>query len=264
LLPPEAFPENTTGNQIGTFSYDAIVPLALTQGAELVNEVSIDFDGNNQPEYSDSATCTAREGEPARLIFVAPTTDIRTAIHKGELQGQPDADPDFEVEQHFVDIEQYIISDLTETGYVAISDDVYVQMYASALPRQALLNPLDNPSQPNLDDGRRQVVITVSSIESEFSFVASDIGASSTKGGAAASQKPGDTRDGIEVVLQEIVEGSGIYRSVSPIILSTNEAQHDICGDVYNQAATTVQDISYWVSDSGAAQDDSTHCRLSR
>lgn len=265
LLPESAFPVNASNDETSAkFRFDVVIPDVITLFSIIENNVSIDADGDGVVDVSASSGCLGIGTGTPRIRFVAPTISIRKEVRDLIAANTPpnaSSPPRIESDQ-YVDITQYIISNLSGSSYQPISDDVYVEMLAQGIPRQGLYLP-----DQRLLDGRRRVQIQIRSGETDQTDQVVGLSKTSISVGEKPPIDGADLRDVIQVILHETEEGSGIFRSVSPIVLTTDKDVNDpsnppVCGDVYDDVATTIADISYWESQEGGSARDEIDCRL--
>lgn len=105
--------------------------------------------------------------------------------------------PDFEETDDFSDTLRYRF-DADVADYDATFDGVYVELSSTSVPKDSI---------QFLEDGSRQVVVNVNSEVSGLS---------------------------VPLLVRETEVGSGIYRNIVPLVLSTNESSNgNLCGDLF-------------------------------
>lgn len=170
----------------GAFSFRVRVNTSVTQNTRLINRAFIDETGDGEPDHISGDVCNTTGGPRAQIRFLSPTFDnIRNKVA-----------PTFEQDTDFSDTLRYRF-DAQLQDYDATFDGVYVELDSTSIPEDNL---------QYVDDGRRQVVVNVT------------------------SKLSGQT---IPVLVRETAVGTGKYRSVYPIVLSTNQSgTGNLCGDL--------------------------------
>ncbi len=228
----QTYADLDTNNWIAFNNWDGITPVsqigALLSATDLEPNESgsmafeVDVTDNltdgtqlrNTISVDVDADGSAESQTQASCNVSGPNAEIRFLAPNNTLRAADQA-PDFNsavtLPNDFVDIGQYILSDSTfNTAFNSTSDGVYIQLNSTAIP---------DASFTILADGRRQLVVDVTSTI---------------------------TNETTSVVLQETSEGSGIYRSVVPLILSQLQSGN---GNVCPGANPTVD----YVADPGPA-----------
>jgi len=174
-------------NATGTLSFGAFITETATNDSELINTAFISTGGDDAQTFRSNSTCAGVDapGVEAEIRFLRPTDPI--GITTGE------SSPDFETDEDFEDSEIYRINNGI-SNYNPVRDGVFIQVESTSI---------SDETYTVLADGRRQVVVTISS---------SGTGAST------------------QAILQETFPGSGTYRAIRPLILSTTSGVAGICG----------------------------------
>ena len=171
-------------SQSGTFEFDVRVSENVTLNTQLENQIVVDENGDGSFEFASSVVCNTTTGPEAKIRFLSPTFEN---IINGDV-------PEFEQAEDFSDTLRYRF-DADAADYNPTFDGVYVELNSTSIPEENL---------QFLEDGRRQVVVNVT------------------------SQNSGQT---VPTLVRETELGSGIYRNTTPLILSLDEGSDgSLCG----------------------------------
>lgn len=181
-------------NQAGSFSFDVKIAETATASTLFKNKATIDEDADGQADFSSNEVCNQiRPPQQASGGPGAPTVsahiDFLRPAEALYLEGEA---PSFENDSDYVDSESYRINNGV-SGYNLRRDGVYIQVSSTTLT---------GDTYHILEDGSRQVVVSVESA---------------------------GTGDVAQIALRETSPGSGVYRSLRALMLSTQSGNGDIC-----------------------------------
>lgn len=200
----------------GDLSFGVLVVGNITAGTQIVNRLTVDLDGDGasditSPEDFQNA-CESLTGPPPSIRFLAPTNNSA---------------PQFDNDSSFADAAVYSLRGNGNPYDVSV-DGIYLELTSTSVRSSDF---------ELLEDGRRRVLVTVSS----------DL-----------------TGDSLQVVLEEIAFAEGRYRSIRPIILDASQTSTGATCPAAGEGANYLADPGPACVLQGAANDLLTLAFLNR
>lgn len=174
----------------GSYTFNVRTAATVTNNTTIGNTIGVNLNGDGEPDFIAEAEGCVAVGPDATIRFLSPSYDLLA----GGIA------PNFFDDDDFIDAALYGLDD-SIGDYNAVVDGVYLELNSTSIPTSYLNDP-DNLAAV-LDDGRRQLVVTV------------------------VSELTGDQ---VRVVVQETGYSTGVFRSIRQIVLSaTRSADNALC-----------------------------------
>lgn len=170
--------------QSGHLAFSVETLQANIAGRLIENQASMDFDADGVPEFASNTVCNRVSTDPVELGAATPAT-LQFIQPAGHLRRSGET-PSIDNESDFVETGMLRL-DNGLRDYDLMRDGLYIELQAADLDPTAFIN-----------DGRQGAYIVV-------------------------TLRSTGTGDSLQVVLLETAPGSGIYRTIRPIRLSTSD-----------------------------------------
>ncbi|ASJ76599.1 DUF11 domain-containing protein [Granulosicoccus antarcticus] len=177
--------QNMRPGQSGSYEFSLRTEDSNVAGLVIENVAVIDLDGDGINEFESNSVCNRIVTDPVDLGAATPA--VLQFIEPANSLRRAGETPDMSTDEDFVEAGSYRL-DNGLSSYDPVRDGLYIQLNATDLDATVFFN----------DAGEGAfIIVTLSSLA---------------------------TGDTLQVVMVETAPGSGVYRSIRPIALSTDES----------------------------------------